>query len=73
MAFYGFAHRYGANMRDDKGDLIGTLHVFPTRNARDTWLEDGPQYTTERLYRTAVKSRYAARYRRICADVEQHS
>jgi hypothetical protein len=31
MAYYGFEHSYGSNVRDNNGDLIGVLHVFPNR------------------------------------------
>lgn len=70
MAYYGFDHRYGAHMRDDNGDLIGRLVIFQTRAERDTWLDGGNEYTQCPGARTAVKSKYAARFRRISSAVE---
>ena len=72
MAYYGFEHRYGANMRDEDGDMIGTLVIFETRKARDTWVADGNPYLTNPGARTAVKSKAAARFWRVSAAVEHH-
>lgn len=40
MHYYAFYHRYGINMRNTRGDVIGTLHVFSSRKARDAWVSD---------------------------------
>jgi hypothetical protein len=71
MAYYGFEHRYGSNMRDESGDLIGTLVVFPSRATRDAWIANGNPYLNDRGARSAVKSRYAAKFQRISAGVER--
>jgi hypothetical protein len=70
MSFYGFEHRYGANMRDSDGDLIGKLVIFKTRKARDAWVNGGNPYITQPGYRTEIKSKYAARFQKVCANVE---
>ena len=65
MSYYGFEHRYGANKRDDAGDMIGTLHIFASRAARDAWVADGNEFCTAPGARTAIKSKSAARVLRI--------
>lgn len=40
MHYYAFYHRHGINMRDARGGVIGTLHVFSSRKARDAWVSD---------------------------------
>jgi ornithine cyclodeaminase/alanine dehydrogenase-like protein (mu-crystallin family) len=70
MAFYGFEHRYGANMRSESGNLMGTLYVFQTRAGRDTWLADGNEYQDQTGARTALRSRHAAKFQRESAAVE---
>jgi hypothetical protein len=71
MAYYGFEHRYGANMRDQDGDLIGTLYIFKSRAARDAWIDGGNQYQNDRGTRTPVKSKYAARFQRVSGNIER--
>lgn len=68
--FYGFEHRYGSTTIDDYGDPIGKLVIFETRAARDAWLEDGNPYLTKSGARTAMRSRQAAKFQRVCANVE---
>jgi hypothetical protein len=72
MAYYGFEHSYGSNVRDNNGDLIGVLHVFPNRTARDSWLDAGGDYRNEPGARTAIKSLYAARIKRRSTNAESH-
>lgn len=52
------------------GDLIGKL-VISSRAARDAWLSNGNPYFTQPGARTAIKSRYAAKFRRISGNVER--
>ena len=70
MAYYGFEHRYGSDIRDDHDNLIGKLVVFRSRRARDEWVEAGNPYFSNPGARTAVKSLAAAKFRRISAAVE---
>ncbi len=70
MAFYGFEHRYGADMRCQDGGLLGTLYVFQTRAGRDAWLDGGNEYLDQAGARTALKSKQAARFQRESAAVE---
>jgi hypothetical protein len=35
------SHRYGSNMQDSAGDLIGKLVIFRSRKARDAWIDAG--------------------------------
>jgi hypothetical protein len=70
MAYYAFQHRYGSNMRDEAGDLIGTLRVFSSRLTRDAWVADGNPYLNNPGARTPVKSRYAAKFIRMSTAVE---
>lgn len=71
MSYYGFEHRYGANMRDNDGDMIGTLYIFDNRRARNEWVANGNEYQNDRGARTEVKSKYAARFQRVSAAVER--
>lgn len=71
MAYYGFEHRYGSNIVDERGDSIGTLYVFTSRIARDRWLDDGNPYINNRNARTAMSSKQAAKFRRASAAVER--
>lgn len=71
MAFYGFEHRYGANVRDESGHLMGTLYIFDDRASRDLWLAKGNDFQADRGARTPLKSRAAARWQRISAAVER--
>ena len=44
--YYGFAHKYGANI-DVQGAPNGdggSLHVFASKKARDEWVDRGPEY-----------------------------
>jgi ribosomal protein L35AE/L33A len=70
MSYYGFEHRYGANTTDEAGDLIGKLVIFKTRMARDCWVLRGHCYDTQPGARTKIKSRAAAKFQRISANVE---
>lgn len=72
MAYYGFEHRQGANMRDDDGNLIGTLVIFRSRAKRDIWVGQGSPYVSVKgqRTRTALKSLAAAKFRRACDAVE---
>ena len=70
MAFYGFEHRYGSNVRDEDGDLIGTLFTFANRAKRDAWVAAGNPYLEDPGARTGVRSEYAAKWQRISAAVE---
>ena len=52
--FYGFAHRYGSDIRvigAPHGDG-GQLFVFDSRASRDDWISDGPAYLGENGART---------------------
>ena len=71
MSYYGFEHRYGANMRDEAGDMIGTLYIFDRRATRDAWVANGNSYQNDRGARSDVKSKYAARFQRVCSNVER--
>lgn len=71
--FYGFEHRYGSNMRDNDGELIGKLVIFDTRKARGKWLEKGNPYSSQPGARTSVDSRYAAKFQRVSASVERQT
>ena len=70
MAYYGFEHRYGANMRECGGRLVGTLYVFVTRRSRDAWVGLGNAYTNKPGARTVIRSTSAARFARACAAIE---
>lgn len=70
MAYYGFQHRYGANVRDTDGDLMGTLTIFRTRKARDTWVAEGNDFVDQPGAREALRSKAAAHFQRISGAVE---
>lgn len=54
--YYGFSHYYGANMRGEDGNYIGTVHEFASKAERDAWVSDGPDYATEQGARTTIKA-----------------
>ena len=70
MACYGFEHRYGADTVDEQGAPIGTLFVFRTRSGRDEWAMEGEPHQNNPKERTAMKSRAAARFRKMSSAVE---
>jgi hypothetical protein len=71
MQYYGFEHRYGANMRDERGDVIGKLVVFSDWRARDAWLEEpGHAYLNNAGARTKMTAADARRFRKISAAIE---
>lgn len=47
MTYWAISHRYGAQVRDDRGDMIGKIVAFRTKGERDTWVADGPAYSTD--------------------------
>lgn len=60
MHYYAFYHRYGINMRDERGFLIGTLHIFTSRKQRDAWVAD-ERYIDGNVHRDYLDSRKARR------------
>ena len=39
MRYYAFHHNYGINTTDTRGNIIGALYVFDTKQERDEWIE----------------------------------
>ena len=57
--FYGFAHKYGSDVRviDDPHGDGGQLFVFDSKASRDDWVSDGPAYLGENGARTKYPAR----------------
>lgn len=70
MSYYGFEHRYGENIRDEDGDLIGCLYIFNKKAKRDNWINNGDEYRNQRGYRDTISYRYAARLKRVGVEVK---
>ena len=54
MYHYAFCHRYGINMRDERGRRIGYVAVFPSAKARDMYVyntEDCAEKITSKVAR----------------------
>lgn len=54
MHHYAFCHKYGINMRDERGRRIGYVVVFPSANARDMYVyntEDCAEIITSKVAR----------------------
>lgn len=54
MHHYAFCHKYGVNMRDERGRRIGYVVVFPSANARDMYVyntEDCAEKITSKVAR----------------------
>lgn len=73
MAYFGFEHHHGENMRDNNGDFVGRLYIFDKKDKRDKWVDDGGEYRTKKGYRTNISHQYAARWKRIGGAVEDAS
>jgi hypothetical protein len=56
--FYAIEHRYGSEMVDQDGDLIGRVLQFTRRALRDAWVEDGPPMLSEPGFREALRARH---------------
>ena len=54
MHHYAFCHKYGMNMRDERGRRIGYVVVFPSASARDMYVyntEDCAEIITSKVAR----------------------
>lgn len=54
MHHYAFCHKYGMNMRDERGRRIGYVVVFQSANARDMYIyntEDCAEKITSKVAR----------------------
>ena len=67
MTYYAIEHTYGAHTVDSDGHVIGVIHRFESRPARDAWVQAGPDYTTEAGAREALKASHPA-VRRVLRD-----
>jgi len=56
--FYALRHPYGADTTygDPENPKYGNLHAFPTKDARDEWVRQGPDFRSENGARSAVGS-----------------
>jgi len=65
--YWGFVHTYGANMRDENGDMIGGVNAFTSKAERDRWVEDGNDFVDQPGART-VAAAHSPAVRKAKAD-----